>query len=116
LAATTLLRHWSGAEWGGVHRWDTALDRTLALKFLGPERVEDPAGPTSLFVGPRALAELGALNEVGSGYPTSTMHRALEDLAAHGVVARNKQSGAADYWQVTDYAKSLYDSSMARKP
>lgn len=43
------------------------------------------------------------------GYPTSTTRRALEDLAAHGVVARRSQGqGSADLWYVTDWTRDRW--------
>jgi predicted ArsR family transcriptional regulator len=43
------------------------------------------------------------------GLPSSTTRRVLEDLAAHGAVARISQGkGKTDLWNVTDWAASLY--------
>lgn len=43
------------------------------------------------------------------GYPTTTARRALEDLAAHGVVVRESQGpGKADLWGVSTWAASRW--------
>jgi hypothetical protein len=45
---------------------------------------------------------------VGIDYPTNTTRRALEDLAAHGMVDRSVQGqGKADLWQMSKLAKKL---------
>lgn len=42
------------------------------------------------------------------GYPTTTMKRALEDLAAHGLAERVKQGkGKADMWAISSLARGL---------
>jgi hypothetical protein len=44
-------------------------------------------------------------------HPTQTVRRALEDLAAHSVLARNSQgSGKADLWQLSDWTKDRWEA------
>lgn len=41
-----------------------------------------------------------------AGYPTQTVRRGLEDLAAHGVVYRRPQgAGKADHWSLSDWTQ-----------
>ena len=43
------------------------------------------------------------------GLPNPTTHRTLEELAAHGVIARESQGqGKADLWRVKRWARSLH--------
>lgn len=43
------------------------------------------------------------------GYPTTTTRRALEDLAAHGLVTRRSQgAGKADLWEVDGWARDRW--------
>jgi hypothetical protein len=49
--------------------------------------------------------------EIGEAvrYPTTTTRRALEDLAAHGVVERHAQGpGQADVWRASDWAQARW--------
>jgi hypothetical protein len=47
---------------------------------------------------------------------TSTTRRALEDLTAHGLLARSKQGkGKADLWQVTDWARERWQATVPHK-
>lgn len=48
------------------------------------------------------------------GYPTSTAHRACEDLAAHTVVSRQSGGkGKADRWCLTDESRELYRAATS---
>jgi DNA-binding transcriptional ArsR family regulator len=47
------------------------------------------------------------------GYPRNTAHRALEDLAAHGIVAIEKQGqGKADLWSLTPFSRAHYSAAL----
>ena len=49
------------------------------------------------------------------GLPNPTTHRTLEDLAAHGVIARESQGqGKADLWRVKRWARSLPRRNLFR--
>lgn len=46
--------------------------------------------------------------------PNPTTHRVLEDLAAHGVIARKSQGqGKADLWRVKRWARSLHHAATS---
>jgi hypothetical protein len=50
-------------------------------------------------------------------YPTVTARRALEDLAAHGVVKRESQGeGRADLWSLAPWARTLYAVALGQPP
>ncbi|MGH7691179.1 MAG: winged helix-turn-helix domain-containing protein [Candidatus Dormibacteria bacterium] len=63
----------------------------------------------------RALVEGGERDTAGLaselGYPTNTLRRSLEDLAAHGVVGRTK-TGNRDLWNATDWARELWPAGV----
>jgi hypothetical protein len=49
-------------------------------------------------------------------HPTSTTRRALEDLTAHGLLARSKQGkGKADLWHATDWARDRWRATVPQK-
>jgi DNA-binding IclR family transcriptional regulator len=46
--------------------------------------------------------------------PNPTTHRTLEELAAHGVIARKSQGqGKADLWRVKRWARSLHHAATS---
>lgn len=45
-------------------------------------------------------------------HPESTARRALEDLAAHGVVVATRSSGKAEHWQISPACRRLLDESV----
>lgn len=49
-----------------------------------------------------------------AGYPRNTTARALEDLAAHGVVVRSVQgAGKADLWSVSQWTRQRWEATQA---
>ncbi len=70
-----------------------ALDSMPALRRAVLERVVASHEPTT-------TTDIAT----GVGYPTTTARRALEDLAAHGVVSRRPQGqGKADLWAASEW-------------
>jgi hypothetical protein len=65
--------------------------RVLRAMLESPTTIEGPALAAAL------------------GYPTTTTKRCLEDLAAHGVILREK-STKADRWEPSEWASTLYKS------
>lgn len=51
----------------------------------------------------------------GLGYPTTTIRRTLEDLAAHGLVQRERQEqGKADRWELSEFAHASLTATKGR--
>ena len=69
--------------------------RVLAYLFRDPTEVDTPEIAAHL------------------GYPTQTTRRTLEDLAAHGIVTRQKTK-SADVWAIPEGIKTLYKAATGR--
>jgi hypothetical protein len=102
----TLARLYAGLKIIGVSKIDAALliikmgfDCLPALRWHVLKHLLDIGEP----------AETPAL-AMALGYPTVTARRALEDLAAHGVVLRHSQK-KANLWSVSEWAKTLHKSA-----
>jgi Bifunctional DNA primase/polymerase, N-terminal/DeoR-like helix-turn-helix domain len=50
------------------------------------------------------------------GYPTQTARRALEDLAAHGIIIRHSGESKSHRWNISDMAYDLYQATIKRFP
>jgi hypothetical protein len=77
-----------------------AVRRTVVEKLL----LEDQAKPTTDVA-------------TSIGYPTTTTRRALEDLAAHGVVDRASHGqGKADTWAITEWTRERWPTFPEKPP
>lgn len=80
------------------------LRRGVFDRLLPPD--DGDAGSDALWHTTRALA-------TAVGYPTSTARRALEDLAAHGVVERKDEATGGSLWRLGDQARTWYAGASA---
>jgi hypothetical protein len=105
--ALVLLRLWNGLLAIGVddrEAWSLvtkcALDSMPAVRRLVVEDLMRRSAPTG-------LAEIAER----INYPPTTTRRALEDLGAHGIAARQAPGhGAPDSWMASDWARSRWPS------
>lgn len=75
-----------------------ALDSMPAVRRTVLDAVRDADGPTATGTVAEAI-----------GYPTTTTRRALEDLAAHGVLhATHQGNGRPHLWALTDWARTRW--------
>jgi hypothetical protein len=108
--ALVLLRLFTGLRLVGVddaEAWPlvakVALDSMPALRRAVLTQLAGAAAPQET----RAVA-------TAVGYPTPTARRALEDLTAHGVLARTSQGeGRADLWALSAWAAGLWARTVS---
>jgi hypothetical protein len=88
----------TSAEWG---------DHAPAIRRAALEHLIAADSPLPTLTVARAL-----------GYPVPTMRRALEDLAAHGVLERDRQLGRSrrDLWRPAKWARRQWRICEPEKP
>jgi hypothetical protein len=92
-----------GESWRVVAK--AALDSVPALRLAAIERLHEATG------------ELSTTDAAASDYPTTTVRRALEDMAALGLCERRTQGqGKADMWALTDESRKHLDAIRGAFP